>query len=146
MGPGSTVRDLFLIGFLLGIFLSGFRRPFMFMCAYVYVDIVSPQRLSYYLLSSIPVSLIVFVACFIGWAINDDKTLSKPTPRQILLTILLLMCAGTTFTSDLPEAALAKWDWVWKAMVFSIFMPATDRKSTRLNSSHVKRSRMPSSA
>lgn len=119
------MRDLFLIGFLIGIMLVGFRRPFLFLCTYIYVDIVSPQRLSYYLLSSIPVSLIVFTACFIGWAINDDKSLSKPTPRQVILILLLLLCGVTTLTADYPDAALEKWDWVWKALVFAIFMPAT---------------------
>jgi probable O-glycosylation ligase (exosortase A-associated) len=119
------VRDLFLIGFLVGIFLVGFRRPFLFLCAYIYVDIVSPQRLSYYLLSSIPVSLIVFTASFIGWAINDDKSHSKPGPRQIMLILLLLLCGYTTLTADHPDAALEKWDWVWKALVFAIFMPMT---------------------
>lgn len=119
------MRDLFLIGFLTGLLLAGFRRPFLFLCAYIYVDIVSPQRLSYYLLSSVPISLIVFTASFIGWAINDDKTLSKPTPRQLMLVVMLLMCAATTFTADYPDAAMEKWDWVWKALVFSIFMPAT---------------------
>jgi len=119
------VRDLFLIAFLTALLLAGFRRPFLFMCAYIYVDIVSPQRLSYYLLSSVPLSLIVFVAAFIGWAISDDKSLSKPTPRQILLILLLLLCGYTTMTADFPAAALEKWDWVWKAMVFAIFMPVT---------------------
>ncbi|MHA3791053.1 putative O-glycosylation ligase, exosortase A system-associated [Sphingomonas sp. YL-JM2C] len=119
------MRDLFLIGFLVAILLAGFRRPFLFVCAYVYVDIVSPQRISYYLLSSVPVSLIVFIAAFLGWAINDDKSLSKPTPRQVLLILLLLYCGYTTLTADYPDAALEKWDWVWKALVFSIFMPMT---------------------
>jgi probable O-glycosylation ligase (exosortase A-associated) len=117
------VRDLFLISFMVFITVVGFRRPFLFLCAYIYVDIVSPQRLSYYLLSSIPVSLIFFAASFIGWAINDDKTLSKPSPRQILLILLLLLCGFTTLTAAHPDAALEKWDWVWKAMVFAIFMP-----------------------
>ena len=119
------MRDLFLIGFLVGIVLIGFRRPFLFLCAYIYVDIVSPQRLSYYLLSSVPVSLIVFTVSFVGWAMNDDKSLSKPTPRQIMLILLLLLCAYTTMVADHPEAALEKWDWVWKALVFAIFMPVT---------------------
>ena len=119
------MRDLFLIGFLFSLIVAGFRRPFLFLCAYIYVDIVSPQRLSYYLLSSVPVSLIVFVASFIGWAINDDKSLSKPTPRQIILILILLLCGYTTFTADFPDSAYEKWDWVWKALVFSIFMPMT---------------------
>ncbi len=119
------MRDLFLIGFLVGILLIGFRRPFLFVCTYIYVDIVSPQRLSYYLLSSIPVSLMVFVAAFLGWVIGDDKSLAKPTPRQIILIVLLLLCAFTTLTAAHPEAAAEKWAWVWKALVFSIFLPMT---------------------
>ncbi|ATE64815.1 putative O-glycosylation ligase, exosortase A system-associated [Rhizorhabdus dicambivorans] len=119
------MRDLFLIGFLVSLLLAGFRRPFLFVCAYIYVDIVSPQRLSYYLLSSIPVSLIVFIAAFLGWAMNDDKSLAKPSPRQVVLILLLLLCGYTTLTADHPDAAMEKWDWVWKALVFSIFLPMT---------------------
>lgn len=119
------MRDLFLIGFLVAILLAGLRRPFLFVLAYIYVDIVSPQRLSYYLLSSIPVSLIVFIAAFLGWAINDDKSQARPSPRQIILILLLLLCGFTTLTAAYPDAAKEKWDWVWKAMVFSIFMPMT---------------------
>ena len=119
------MRDLFLIGFLVALLLAGLRRPFLFVLAYIYVDIVSPQRLSYYLLSSIPISLIVFIAAFLGWAINDDKSQARPSPRQIILIMLLLLCGFTTLTADYPDAAKEKWDWVWKALVFSIFMPMT---------------------
>ncbi|KKC27409.1 putative O-glycosylation ligase, exosortase A system-associated [Sphingomonas sp. SRS2] len=117
------MRDLFLIGFMMMMTVLGFRRPFLFLCTYIYVDIVSPQRISYYLLSSIPVSLIFFAASFLGWAINDDKALSKPTPRQIILILLLLYSGFTTLTAAHPDAAWEKWDWVWKAMIFAIFMP-----------------------
>ena len=119
------MRDLFLISFLIGLITLGFRRPFLLVCAYIYVDIVSPQRLSYYLLSSVPVSLIVFTAAFLGWAISDDKSFTKPTPRQLIMIALLLLCAYTTVRADFPDAALEKWDWVWKALVFAIFMPMT---------------------
>ena len=48
------MRDLAFIGFLLALLGLGFRRPFLFVLAYVYIDVVSPQRLTYYLLNSIP--------------------------------------------------------------------------------------------
>ena len=50
------MRDLFFIAFL-GLFgLMGLRRPFLLVAVYAYIDIVSPQRLSYFLLNSIPIS------------------------------------------------------------------------------------------
>ena len=39
------------------LLLLALKRPFLFTLAYIYVDTVSPQRLSYYLLNSFPVSM-----------------------------------------------------------------------------------------
>lgn len=119
------MRDLFLIGFLLSLFFLGFRRPFIFVCGYTYIDIVSPQRISWYFLSTIPLSLIFFFLCFAGWAISDDKSRAKFTVRQTMMIMLLLLCFYTTKTADFPDEALGKWDWVWKALVFAIFLPLT---------------------
>ena len=55
------MRDLFFVAFLLAVLTLGFRRPFLFVLVYVYIDTVAPQRLSYYLLNSLPLSM--FVAC-----------------------------------------------------------------------------------
>ncbi|MDT8279768.1 MAG: DUF5935 domain-containing protein, partial [Erythrobacter sp.] len=34
-------------------------------------------------------------------------------------------CWWTTGNADFPEAAATKWDWVWKALLFAIFLPLT---------------------
>ena len=67
------MRDLFFVAFLGAFFLLGLRRPFLMVLGYVYVDIVSPQHLSYYLLNSIPVSLIFFLGAVGGWLTFDRK-------------------------------------------------------------------------
>ena len=126
------MRDLAFVGFLVALLGLGFRRPFIFVLAYAYVDIVSPQRLTYWLLNSIPISLIVFVLAFVGWAVADDKRGLTIAPRQALLFILLLYCGVTTSQADFPIEALAKWDWVWKALVFAIFLPLTLRTRLRI--------------
>ena len=41
------MRDLAFLGFLFALFGLGLRKPFLFVLAYVYIDIVSPQRLTY---------------------------------------------------------------------------------------------------
>ena len=126
------VHDLAFVLFLLLLLGCGFRKPFLWVLAYVYVDIVSPQRLSYYLLNAVPVSLIFFVLAFLGWLIVDDKKGVRIAPRQLLLALLLGWVAWTTMHADFPIPAQAKWDWVWKSLVFSIFLPLTLRTRLRI--------------
>ena len=126
------MRDLAFVLFLLAFIGLGFRRPFLFVLVYAYVDIVSPQRLTYWLLNSVPVSLIAFMLAFLGWAAADDKRGLTIAPRQVLLFVLLIYCGVTTSTADFPLEALGKWDWVWKALVFAIFLPLTLRTKLRI--------------
>lgn len=126
------MHDLFFIAFLGLLIACGFRKPFLFVLGYVYVDIVSPQRLTYYLLNSIPVSLIFVVLAVIGWAVIDDKRDTRVTPRQFLLLMLLIYCYFTTQSADFLVQAAAKWDWVWKALAFAIFLPFTLRTKLRI--------------
>ena len=126
------MHDLFFVGFLLGLVILGFRRPFLFVLGYVYVDIVSPQRLSYYLLNAVPVSLIFFVLAVGGWLVKDDKSGTRLSFRQVVLILMLAWCGYTTLHADFPYAALAKWAWVWKALVFAIFLPFTLRTRLRI--------------
>ena len=53
------MRDLAFLAFIAALLTLGLKRPFLFALAYIYVDTVSPQRLSYFLLNSIPLSMIV---------------------------------------------------------------------------------------
>ena len=43
------MTDLFLAAFLAGLLALGFRRPFLWVLAYLYVDIVAPQKISWFL-------------------------------------------------------------------------------------------------
>ncbi|WP_022683725.1 putative O-glycosylation ligase, exosortase A system-associated [Sphingobium bisphenolivorans] len=126
------MRDLFFVAFLGAFFLLGFRRPFLLIAVYAYIDIVSPQRLSYFLLNSIPISFIAFVAAVGAWLLVDDKKDCRFSARQVLLLILLAWCGYTTATADFPINAATKWGWVWKAMIFAVFLPITLRTRLRI--------------
>ncbi|MGN6278748.1 MAG: putative O-glycosylation ligase, exosortase A system-associated [Sphingomonas sp.] len=128
------MRDLAFIGFLLAIFGMGFRKPFLFVLAYVYIDIVSPQRLTYLLLNSVPISMIAVVCAVGGWAVFDDKKDTRVAPRQFLILLLLVYCGITTLHADFPLNALDKWAWVWKSLAFAAFLPLTLRTRLRLES------------
>ncbi|MDB5701155.1 MAG: putative O-glycosylation ligase, exosortase system-associated [Sphingomonadales bacterium] len=126
------MRDLAFVGFLLALIFMGCKRPFVFVLAYVYVDIVSPQRLTYILLNSVPVSLILVCLAVGAWALFDDKRDTRFAPRQMLLIVLLAYCGMTTMQADFPLEAFEKWSWVWKALAFAIFLPLTLRTRLRI--------------
>ena len=124
--------DLALTGFVLGLMALGLRRPFLWVLAYLYIDVVAPQKISYFLLASIPISLIAFLAAFGGWMLADDKTNSRFALRQGLILMLLVYCGLTTIGADFPVEAAAKWGWVWKALVFAMVLPLTLRTRLRI--------------
>ena len=126
------MRDLALVGFILALLALGLKRPFLFVLAYVYVDTVSPQRLSYYLLNSAPISMIVGSLAFAGWLIADRKNGLTLTGRQALMALLLAYTFYTTGRADFPDDAQYKWDWASKALAFAIFLPLTLRTRLRI--------------
>jgi probable O-glycosylation ligase (exosortase A-associated) len=128
------MRDVGLVLFLGGLLLLGLKRPFLFVLAYMYIDTVSPQRISYFLLNRVPVSLIVAALAIGGWLLVDKKDF-RVAPRQGLIFVLLCYCAWTTWNADLPVEAWTKWDWVWKALLFAIFLPFTLRTKLRIEAS-----------
>lgn len=117
------MTEIALFGFFGLLLAMGLRHPFIWVLTYLYVDILSPAKIGWMILPSIPFSLIAFAAVFGGWLLIDDKAGSRFTLRQWLIVALLFYCGYTTFTAQFPEAAALKWDWVWKALVFAAFMP-----------------------
>ena len=119
------MTDLFFLGFF-GLFLAmGLRRPFLWVLSYMWIDILAPQKIAFGFFSGLPVSLIAFCAAFAGWLLTDRKDNVRFTLRQGLLVFLLGWCFLTLQGSPFPEPAGTKWEWVWKALFFAIFLPFT---------------------
>lgn len=117
--------DLALFVFLIAFLAIGFRRPFIWVLAYLYVDILAPGKMGWTLMPMMQASLVTFLAAFVGWMLADTKRGARFTFRQVLMTVLLAYCFWTTASADFPIEAGEKWDWVWKALVFAIFLPLT---------------------
>jgi probable O-glycosylation ligase (exosortase A-associated) len=128
------VRDLVFVVFLAAFWAMGVRRAFLLVLAYAYIDIVSPQQLSYHLLNTVPVSMIAAALAVGGWLIAEDKRDARFTPRQGLILLLLGYCYCTTAAADFPVHAQEKWTWVWKALAFAAFLPLTLRTRLRIES------------
>lgn len=124
--------DLIFLAFIGYILMLGIRRPFLWVLLYVYIDILAPQRIGYSIITDIPVSLIAFGAAFGGWILLDRKEGARFTIRQALMLLFLGWCWFTLQGSAFPESANLKWDWVWKALLFAIFLPLTVTTRLRL--------------
>ena len=117
--------DLGLFLFIAAFLALGLRRPFLWVLTYIYIDTLAPQDIGWRFVAALPVSLIAFCAAFGGWLLADPKHGARFAFRQWLLLILLCWCAVTTANADFPIQAAMKWSWVWKALVFAIFVPLT---------------------
>ncbi len=126
--------DLALFLFLIAFLAIGFRRPFIWVLAYLYVDILAPGKIGWTFMPILQASLITFCAAFAGWLLADSKRGSRFTFRQGLMTALLAYCFWTTTNADFPVEAALKWEWVWKALVFAIFLPLTLTTRLRIES------------
>jgi len=126
------MRDLALLGFLFALLALACRRPFLFTLAYIYADTVSPQRLSWFLLNRVPLSLILAALAMGGWLLLDRKEGLRVTARQWLMALMLAYAWFTTQHADFPLDAAIKWDWAWKAVAFAIFLPFTLRTRLRI--------------
>lgn len=117
----SLVLTLYVVAFL----TLGVRKPFLWVLAYLYIDVVAPQKVVWAILPHMQISLVAFLAACAGWLFVDRKQNSRFTLRQALLLLLLLYCGLTTMSADFPVEAAEKWAWVWKALVFAVFLPLT---------------------
>ncbi|MBO9517682.1 MAG: putative O-glycosylation ligase, exosortase A system-associated [Porphyrobacter sp.] len=124
--------DIALLGFIALVLTLGLKRPFAWVLAYIYIDVVAPQKIGWGIIQSVPVSMIAFAAAFGGWLLLDNKQGSRFTLRQGLIALLLGWCFFTTQTADFPVEAATKWAWVWKALVFALFLPLTLRTRLRI--------------
>ena len=124
--------DLVLIAFIGFILMLGLRRPFLWVLLYVYIDILAPQRIGYGLIQDLQVSLIAFAAAFGGWLLLDRKEGARFSLRQGLMLALLFYCWWTLQSAEFVEPASTKWDWVWKALLFAIFLPLTVTTRARI--------------
>ena len=126
------MRDIVLFIFIALVLAMGFKRPFLWVLLYIYVDIVSPQMIGWGFIRSLQLSLVAFVAAFVGYVVLDTKENSRFTITQALMVALLAWCGYTTLGAVFQEFAWQKWDWVWKSIFFAAFLPLTLRTRLRL--------------
>jgi putative inorganic carbon (HCO3(-)) transporter len=126
------VQGYFLFLVWLALLLLGVRAPFVFGLGYIWIDLFTPQYVNPGLMSSFPLSLLMGAGAVIGYLMADRRY----PPRLQAGILLPIAWAGwitlTTTWAVVPDAAWVKWDWAYKTVLFSAFMPFMFRSRVQI--------------
>lgn len=117
------MRSLFLLGVYLAIVGLGFAAPFVFVLGYVWVDIFTPQHVAFSLLNRMPVSLILGLLVALSLFRLPRDPFVRVRPTTVLTVVFGLWMTLTLLWAEVPQAALQKWDWAFKSVMFSVLIP-----------------------
>lgn len=128
------MRSLFLLGVYCSFFFFGLRAPHILVLGYVWVDIFTPQLISYGILTEIPVSMLLGVAIMLSLA----RLPSSPDVKLRLVTILVglfsIWMTASLSWAVVPDAAYIKWNWAIKSVAFSCLVPFFFRNRVQIES------------
>ena len=109
---------------LLTFAIIGLKHPFIALSNVIFVDLLQPQILSFSFLANKPLSMLVTLAFFMSLALNPKKVNFKIGKFQpILLISLMIWITITTNKALFPAAAWFKYDYSFKTILFSLFIP-----------------------
>ncbi|RJP64837.1 MAG: putative O-glycosylation ligase, exosortase A system-associated [Comamonadaceae bacterium] len=126
------MRGILLMSVFLAILAMGFQAPFILVLGYVWVDIFTPQHIAYSIIRSVPVSLILGLCVFLSlfrMPKDEDIRLRAATVITAMFGVWMTM---TLMWAEVPDAAMRKWDWAVKAVLFSCLIPYFLRSRTHI--------------
>ena len=128
----SQVRNVFLTGVLIYILALGCSYPFVAGIAYVWIDIAKPQDLLYSFLAGFPFSLVAAIIALGSYVFNKNRNPFRITGIMVLLGLFAGWITLTTYLAAPAIGAWVKWDWAFKALVFTIFIPLLFRTRVQI--------------
>ncbi len=116
------MSGLLIVIVMLAFFLVGLSRPSVAYAGYLWVDIVTPQYITFGYLNDQPLSMLVAVFFILSLIVNFPKlTLPKSWWVPFMLLLFALWVTFTTFVIALfPSVAVIKWDWAIKTLLVSL--------------------------
>lgn len=126
------MSDIIIFLAYVGLLLGGFVSPFVTSMGYLWVDSFYPQYLGSAILGSIPVALVMGAAAVLAYVLMDRKAPPRIGLFLILAGAMSVWMTATNFWAVRPEAAWLKWDFAFKTVVFSAFLPFVFRSRIQI--------------
>jgi putative inorganic carbon (hco3(-)) transporter len=118
-----VLRSLFIFFVYCTIFVTGIGVPFVLTLGYVWVDMFRPGDVVYPMLRGIPYSLLIGIAAVGSYILVDRRAPPRVGAVTVLSLLLAFWVTLTTFWAVAPDEAWIKWDWAFKSILFSVFIP-----------------------
>src|ERR1700722_8309660 len=106
--------------------------PFIAPLGYVWVDTFQPQAVAYIVLNQLPVALIMGMVAVGSYLLLDRRSPPPLTLQTVLHLGMLVWVTTTLIWAVVPDAAWSKWDYVWKTLIFTAFVPYVIRSRVQI--------------
>ncbi|WP_019028742.1 putative O-glycosylation ligase, exosortase A system-associated [Colwellia piezophila] len=127
------MTDLIILFTLLVFIIVGFAKPQIAIMGYLWIDLVTPQKIAYGFMAGKPLSMVMAIVCILSFIIHLKKLNSIENKKVIvLLFTFAIWITLTTSFSLFPEQAWAKWDWAFKTIVIMALIPFTIKNNKDL--------------
>ena len=126
------IRSLCLTLVYLAFIVLGVTTPFVLTLGYAWVDTFRPQAVAYIILNQIPVAMIMGIAAIATYFFMDRRSPPRLTLATVLSITMGIWVTLTLIWAEAPESAWAKWDWAFKTVMFSAFVPLVIRSRVQI--------------
>ncbi len=126
------IRSLFLVCIFLSFIGLGLSAPFVMTLGYVWVDTFRPQQVALIILNQLPLALIMGIAALGSYFTMDLRSPPRLTVATVLTLVMGVWVTATLLWAEVPDLAWTKWDWAFKTIMFSAFIPFVIRSRVQI--------------
>jgi len=127
------MRSIYLLLIYIALLGIGASAPFVLTLGYVWLDVFRPQAVAYSLLNGgLPIAMIMGAAALGGYFALDRRS---PPGFYAVTALTLMLGVWVTLTclwAEVPDQAWIKWDWAFKTILFSAFIPFVIRSRVQI--------------
>ena len=126
------LRSLWLLFLYVSFIGLSTSAPFVATLGYVWVDTFRPQEVAYLILNQLPVAMIMGIIALGSYLLVDRRAPPRLSVETVLQICMLVWINLTLIWAQVPVAAWEKWDWVFKTLAFTAFVPFVIRSRVQI--------------
>lgn len=114
------MRDLLLLGLVLGLAPVALLRPHVGLLCYHWVSLMNPHRIVWGFMYGQPLAQLFGLLTLSGWLLTPERKRPLTTPLFWLLAAFGAWITVTTFAAELPDLAWEEWNRVIKIVAVAL--------------------------